>query len=82
MDVTVKNITMDGLIDKYTVLGYIFGFAGILAIFDKLFVALLFGFAGGLGGWVFEKIKNSIEKYLKSKKLKEQEDGQDKELID
>lgn len=56
-------------IDKYPVLGYIFGFLGSLPHYsEEIFVALLLGFVGAFGGWLFELAKIKILLKLQEKK--------------
>lgn len=50
------------------VYGYVFGFIGSVAIWEKIAIAALLGFVGAVGGWVFEISKKQVEKYLEKRK--------------
>lgn len=57
------------LIDKYTALlyGYVFGFVGSVALWEKIALAALLGFVGALGGWLFDQIKKACNRYVERK---------------
>lgn len=59
---------MEGL-DRYPIIGYVFAFFGSILKQQTvdLLVALLLGFVGAFGGWLFEQIK---KKYLDSEEKK------------
>ena len=52
-------------INEYQYAGFFTG-ASISAFhFQDIAIALILGFAGALGGWVFKKVKDIISKYKK-----------------
>ena len=67
MTVTVENIMEQLINDKYVILGYIFGFMGSLALLEQVAFAAALGFAGALGGWIFEQIRKFTLKKIKDK---------------
>jgi hypothetical protein len=54
---------MDYLHNRYPILGYIFGFFSSLP--GEIFMALILGFIGAFGGWVFERFIRYADKKLK-----------------